>query len=40
MTEIITIVGIIVIASGLGVAVWSFIDTKKEYRKRKRSASE
>ena len=39
MTEIITIVGIIVIASGLGVAVWSFMDTRKKYGNRRRSAS-
>ena len=31
MTELLTVVGIIVIASGLGVAVWSFIDTRGKY---------
>ena len=38
MTEIITVVGIIVIASGLGVAVWSFMDTRKKYGNRRGSA--
>ena len=40
MTELITAIGIIVIASGLGVAVWSFRDTKKEYARRKRSVGD
>ena len=30
MTEIITIMGIIAIASGLGCAAWSFLDTRKK----------
>ena len=38
MTEIITIVSIIVIASGLGVAIRSLMDTRKKYGSRKRSA--
>ena len=36
MTELLTIVGIIVIASAFGVAVWSFIDTNRKYPRRKR----
>lgn len=40
MTELLTIVGVIVIASGLGVAVWSFMDTRRKYGNRKRSASD
>ena len=40
MTELLTVVGIIVIASGLGVAVWSFIDTRRKYGNRNRGASE
>ena len=35
MTELLTIVGVIVIASGLGVAVWSFMDTRRKYGNRK-----
>lgn len=44
MTELITVVGVLVIVSGLGVAVWSFIDTRKryheEYLKRRRNAGD
>lgn len=40
LTLLITVVGIIVIASGLGVAVWSFMDTRKKYGSRNRSASD
>ena len=40
MTELLTIVGVIVIASGLGVAVWSFMDTRRKYGNRKRGTSE
>ena len=36
MTELLTIIGVIVIASGLGVAVWSFLDTRRKYGNRKR----
>ena len=44
MTELLTVVGVLVIVSGLGVAVWSFIDTRKryykEYLRRKRNAGD
>lgn len=44
MTELLTVVGVLVIASGLGVAAWSFIDTRKryhqEYLRRKRNAGD
>ena len=40
MTELLTIVGVIVIGSGLGVAFWSFMDTRRKYGNRKRSASD
>ena len=44
MTELITVAGVLVIVSGLGVAVWSFIDTRKryyeEYLKRRRNAGD
>ena len=44
MTELLTVVGVLVIVSGLGVAVWSFIDTRKryyaEYLKRRRNAGD
>ena len=40
MTELLTIVGVIVIGSGLGVAVWSFIDTRRKYGARRRGAGE
>ena len=40
MTELLTIVGVIVIASRLGVAVWSLIDTRRKYGNRRRSASD
>lgn len=44
MTELITIIGVLVIASGIGVAIWSFMDTRKryyeEYLRRKRNAGD
>lgn len=40
MAELIAVAGIIVIASGIGVAVWSFLDTRKEYARRKRNVGE
>lgn len=38
MTELLTIIGVIVIASGLGVAIWSFMDTRRKYGNRKHGA--
>ena len=44
MTEIIVITGSILAIMGIGVAIWSFIDTRKrydeEYRRRKRRADD
>jgi len=40
MTELLTIIGVIVIVSGLGVAVWSFLDTRRKYGNLKGRASD
>ena len=44
MTEIIVIIGSILAIVGIGVSIWSFIDTRKryyeEYMRRKRRADD
>ena len=40
MSEVVIAIGVLGAIVGLGVAVWSTIDTRRKYGSRKRSASD